>query len=112
MTWPFWLVIALVVLAALITFAYVIWIQSRTDYEELKIENDSMIMIATVRLKSDTDKKEVLGGYLILYRDSNLQAPWQLEDKIEEKLGDAIDSRCTIEMATVIKEPGYNSFQV
>lgn len=113
MVWPYWFVIGLVLLAALVTIAYVIWITSMLGYEELQVPNEVIYPIACIYLPNAETSTMELGGIVFIYRDNDLQAPWQLEDKVKTKLspsdwGDSMK----LEKLGITKEPGYNSFRI
>lgn len=119
MTWPLLLVIGLVLIAALISVAYIIWLQSSAGYRELQVANDAVSIIADVYL-TDGDATPTaspsgtLAGHIVVYRDTNLQSPWQLADQLKAKIEPTIsdDPAKKFEAVTVVKDPGYNSFRV
>ncbi len=113
MTWPYWFVIGLVLLAMIVTISYIAWIRSIAEYVEFHIPNDAIAPIACIYVEDPVTHTMSMGGYIILYRDANLQAPWQLEDKLSEKLTLVTNGKETnFENVDVTKEPGYNSYRI
>jgi hypothetical protein len=110
MTWPVWFVVGLVLIAALVTVAYVVWLSSIAGYTEVKIPNEEFSPLAEVLLCDERTGEEELIGYVVAYRNAEPQSPWQLDEKLESKV--ASERKGKLEHMTVIKEPGYNSFRI
>lgn len=111
-TWPWWFVIGLIVLAALITIAYTIWIKSIAGYTEIQVPNGEVIPVAEVCVNPDADAIIPI-GLIVLHRDNDMQVPWQLNERLSSKVTDMLAPNETkLLPLTVVKEPGYNSFRI
>jgi len=102
MTWPLWLVIGLVIIAALITIVYEQWITRFGGYTLIDLPFDEVTLLARVYASYQTDEgtDERLLGWVVAYRDSDYLPPWQLHDRFEEKLSH-MASRPTADLDSV-----------
>lgn len=131
MGWPLWFVLGLVILAACITFAYMIWLQEIAGYVEVGLadtHSENAGVIVTVRRRSPPhahdpraleERDDVPVAVIVASQSKEPTPPWVLDEKMAAKMetspvvqstrGSAED---VVSRVTVVKEPGYNAFIV
>lgn len=107
MTFPFYIVIGLLVAAVLISMAYLFWVEKVWDYQELDVKTGEVSVIGRIVDPLFPDQPALL----VVYREEYPQEPWKLQQALEKKLKDALPYY-QVQPVHVSKEPGYNVHRI
>jgi len=123
MRWPLLFVIGLVIIAALISMLYMMWLQSVLDYSALGVEEFELNIVAEIRL--DNERSEVGDAangvegaasegevaYVVIYREDQPKPAWQLSRQLRSRAKERFPG-WIIEEAHMSREPGFNAFRI